>query len=100
MKMNRLVKAFVVKFDNGTELSLRQCDEECWDIFLDDDCYITTSEVYALARDIFEKDVAKEIETITVFIDDEPRFTVNRDTTKEEFLCKLIDNRPIIEIFD
>lgn len=101
MKLDRLVKVLLVQCDNGEEMLCRQFDGgNCWDLVLADDCMIKATECYDLAKDIFEMDVAKDIATITFFINKEPKFTVDRTTTREVFLEKCIGDRPITEFFD
>lgn len=99
MKLKRLVKEISLQCDSGEAFCIVQKDGEYWELNVEDDSLISAEDLYNLVKDIFESDVTKEICNIGVVIGDDVRFTLQRDTTIEQYFYKIVAATPICELF-
>lgn len=93
MKCERLVSMFRVVCDDGTELFLESDFEfqKVWYLRTDKVGYITVSQIYDIAKSVLDGSDEQTVEMITVeVLGGMP--TINRQTTKEEYLTTVIGN--------
>ncbi len=90
MKCERLIKAYTVKLDGKAEMLLEfDSDDGNWNLLVNDDNPVTVTEIYDVAKSIFERSDEDEIGVINVLV-----FSVwlpiTRDTKREVFLTNLV----------
>lgn len=95
MRCERLIKAYTVKLEGKAECLLEKDESEenekndSWNLLVNDDSSMTVTEIFDVAKSIFEQSREDEIGIINVCIFN-VWFSITRDTKREIFLTRLV----------